>query len=90
MSHYRDENQKEHEKFVLEYYERNVRDIGAVRSGLSDAAHMVDNIRADIMAENTLRNGRVTLKGIQTMEALQRASIAIWALHEQLKVREPT
>lgn len=85
-----DENQRAHEKFTLGYYERNVHDIGVVRSGLSDAAHMVDNIRADIIAENTLRNGRVTLKGIQMMEALQRAGDAIWALREQLKVKEPT
>src|SRR4051812_46241188 len=78
------DKQEAHEKFVLGYYKRNPRDIGSIRSALSDAAHMCDCIAGDIVTENTLRNGRITLKGIQMREALKRAGDAIWALREKV------
>lgn len=80
--------QDAHEKFTLGYYERNKRDIASVRSGLSDAAHMCDNIAGDIVAANTLLNGRVTANGLLMRDALKRAGDAIWALRDKLKVED--
>jgi hypothetical protein len=81
------EKQDAHERFTLDYYNRNPRPLGPVRSGLSDAAHMSDNVMADIVKENTVR-GRLTIKGQHMHEAVYRVSEAIWALREKLIVKE--
>lgn len=76
--------QERHEAWVIDYFTKyHKKDAAAYRSALGDAAHLCDNIAADVLAEHTIR-GRPTKLGRQLEDALKRAGNACWQLRERL------
>lgn len=74
---------------VLKYYADNGGDLGCVRSGLSDAAHMIDAIGKDITSE-CCPGGRRPRKEIQmVLRCLERAAQAVWNLRDEIKPNQP-
>lgn len=74
-------HQEKHEAFTLKFYKDTTYSMGAVRSGLGDAAHMCDAIARDILSESG--PGK-----LRRAEAVKRAGDAIWALWEKILADE--
>ena len=84
-----DTSQADHEAFTLQSYTYiYTKELRAVRSGLSDAAHMCDSIANDIRKEHTVKLGRkvgqVSDVGEVMAMAVKRAGDAIWAMREKI------
>ena len=84
-----DTSQADHEAFTLQFYTHiHTKELGAVRSGLSDAAHMCDCIADDIRKENIVKRGwkagQVSNVGEVMAMAVKRAGDAIWAMREKI------
>lgn len=72
------------ERDLLAYYERVKCDMDSVRSGLSDAAHLIDAISNDIIYENC-PNRRNPYNGIMNIIlCLNRSAEAVRAMRDKI------
>lgn len=63
-------------------------DIGFVRSGLSDAAHLIDAIAKDIVSECCPGRKKPRKDIQQVVRCMKRAADSIWLMREKLSIDE--